>query len=182
MCENDLQQLVVSGTALPEELFAIWTNLFLEYCELSEQSETQYRVYMEAKIRFLEIKIKTIQDWVTILKTVHLPGVAEALKDLDFDVVLDPADPEQYASELKYIEAELRPMRIEKTMLQEEVAVFDMGQSSHDTVDRKYFSTIFIRINRYMRYEAVNGQTTVENYCAALRDYVSAFTNNKNID
>lgn len=173
LCDSDLQQLVISGNPSPMEIAEAWTNLFYEYCELIEATETKYRSRLSAEIGLEKRKLEFVTHWVKILEVTFMPGVADAIRHLEYDYTLDPTDPVQYRADLTRINAELATARLHVKIKEAEYTAILENQSTQGTVDRKYFSTIFFRINNYAKREAVNGQTTVEAYCAALRDYVS---------
>jgi hypothetical protein len=179
LCDDDLSQLVVSGTASPIELAEAWSSLFLEYCELAEDSETKYRVMLEVQLTVDKKKEELGQAWVNMLKKKHSENLAEALRIIGFDFELNPNDPEQYQADLKRINGELGFIRLSIQVRQAEFDAVKNKQSTKDTVDHKYFATIFFAINNYARREAVNKQTTVEDYCAALRAFTGSLNRGK---
>jgi hypothetical protein len=179
LCEDDLSQLVVSGTVSPVELAEAWSCLFLEYCELAEDSETKYRVMLEVQLTVDKKKEELGRGWVKMLSTKHSENIAEALRIIGFDFELNPNEPEQYQSDLKRINGELGFIRLSIQVRQAEFDAVKNKQSTKDTVDRKYFATIFFAINNYARREAVNMQTTVEDYCAALRAFTGSLNRGK---
>lgn len=173
MCHSDLQQLVVSGTPTAEQLAEAWATLFYEYCDLVEATETIYRAMLFHEIEIYKKHNILVAEWVKIMQLQYSPTIAAAVKEIGFDYDLDPTDPEQYQSELTRILSELAYHRMQLKIKEAEYANIVANQSTHDSVDEKYFSTIFFRINNYAKREAVNGLTTVEDYCAALKDYVA---------
>lgn len=173
MCNNNLTQLVVSGEPSPEQLAEAWTELFFEYCDLIEATETKYRVRLVSEISLNEQKIELVSNWVKILEISYMPKLVSALHILDINYELDPRDSEQYQKDLKRIHAELNLSRLELRIKKAEYAAIISNQSTtQSSVDEKYFKTMFFRINNYAKREAVNGMTTVQDYCVALKDYV----------
>lgn len=173
ICHNDLKALVVQGEATAEELADAWMNLFYEYCDLVEATETMHRALLQYEIELYSKHNILIAEWVKLLTVQHLPGVAEAIKTLGFDVELNPNNTDQYQSDLKRVLAELAYHKIKLRINEAELKFIIENQSTiEDVVDDKYFKTIFFRINNYAKREAINGMTTVEDYCVALKDYV----------
>lgn len=189
ICDNDLSQLVVQGSATAEQLAEAWTNLFLEYCDLAEQPEVRYSVRLQCEVSYYRTKIEVTEAALEFLKVadearVNIPNAPvhiyiNLLKDIGFEQDLDWQDRQQFLKDLARIEAELRPDKLRLMSKEVELAAIKDGSTNNEQVERKYFTTVFTRINNYCKREAVNMQTTVEMYCAALRDYVSGLESNK---
>jgi hypothetical protein len=173
ICDNDLNQLVVEGEANANQLAEAWANLFLEYCDLSEAHETKYRLRLQAEIHIYKRKNEICQAWIDILMVKPSINIIESLKIVGYDYDFDINDPVQFMYDLKQVEADLRAERFDIKVKEAEYSSIMNATQTSDTVDRKYFTTIFTRINNYSKREAVNMQTTVEMYCASLRDFVS---------
>lgn len=189
ICDNDLKQLVSEGEATAEQLAEAWAQLFLEYCDLAEHTEVRYKIRLQAETMLYAEKIKVAEsciEYLTVanncrenIKNLKTAGFIDCLHNLGFEQELNFNDEKQFIKDLARISAELIPIKIRLKVKQEELASINNGTTSSDVVERKYFTTIFTRINNYAKREAVNMQTTVEMYCAALRDYVSALEANK---
>ena len=174
MCHNNLSVLVVEGEAQAEQLAEAWTELFYEYCDQAEASETLYRTKLISEITLLKQRNMIVMDWVRLLHVNYFESIAEALKTLGYDFEFNPQDPIQYEADLNRVKHEINFSKLQVRIKEAEYESILENQSTKDSVDEKYFSTIFFRINNYAKREAVNGQTTVQNYCAALRDFVAA--------
>ncbi len=174
MCHSNLSVLVAEGEATAEQLAEAWTNLFYEYCDQAEASETLYRTKLLSEITLLKQRNLLVTGWVSLLRINYFESIAEALRTLDYDFQLNPQDPIQYEADLNRITHEINFSKLQIRIKEAEYESILENQSTKDSVDEKYFSTIFFRINNYAKREAVNGQTTVQNYCAALRDFVAA--------
>ena len=174
MCKDDLSVLVAEGEANVEELAEAWTNLFYEYCDEAEASETLYRTKLISEITLLKQRNMLVSDWIKLLHLQYFKSLADGLRTLGYDFELNPEDPKQYTADLTRITHEVNFSKLQLRIKEAEYEAILENQSTKDSVDEKYFSTIFFRINNYAKREAVNGQTTVQNYCAALRDFVAA--------
>jgi hypothetical protein len=179
ICDNNLSTLVVSGEPSALQLAEAWSSIFFEYCELAEDSETRYRVLLDAQLTLDKKKEELGQGWATLLKHKYSEDIAEALRIIGFEFELNPNDPEQYQADLKRINGELGYLRLTIKIKEAQWTALMDKQSTHDTVDRKYFSTIYFAINNYAKREAVNRQTIVADYCAALRAFVGDGARNK---
>lgn len=172
MCDNDLGQLVISGNATAEQLAETWTNLFYEYCDLVEATETRYRTRLLAEILLLKKKEEFARGWATILLLNYNPNLVTALKTIDFEYDLDINDPDQYQSDLHNIIADCNAMRFNLRIKEAEFKAIAERQSTTDSINRKYFSTLIFNINRYTKANPpITMQTSVEDYCVALKAY-----------
>jgi hypothetical protein len=179
LCDDDLSQLIVSGEPTALQIAEAWSNLFFEYCELAEDAETTYRVRLESQLNLDKVKEEHGKEWAKMLEKRYSPKLAEALRMIGFDYELNPDDPEQYKADIHRIKGECGFLRLTIQLKQAEWEALMQKQSTQDSVDRKYFSTIFFAINNYAKREAVNLQSTVENYCAGLRALAYADSHNK---
>lgn len=174
MCYNNLSALVVQGEPRAEELFEAWESLFWEYCDLAEATETTYRTRLLSQIRIENTKNQLVERWVKIMEVHYSEKIANALRMVGFEYEFDPSDDDQYMNELSHVRGEVTVNKIRTRILEAEYEAAMQGQSTHDSVDEKYFRTTFFRINNYAKREAVNGQTFVLDYCVALKAYVDS--------
>jgi len=180
ICDDDLSQLVVSGVPTAEQLAEAWAQLFLEYCDLAEHTEVKYKALLQQDIAIMEAQIETANSCVTCIRACieHglpiRPGFITALEQSGFENDYDLEDTEALLKSLKRVDAQVIPIKIRLKAKRQEYEVLMENSTQTDKVDRKYFHTIFLRLNTYFKHEAVNMQSTVQQYCAALRDYVAA--------
>lgn len=189
ICDSDFNQLLIEGEATAEQLAEAWASLFLEYCDLAEHTEVRYKIRLQAETILFKAKIDTAESCIEYLRTanncrinipnVRIAGFIKCLQDLGFEKDFDFTDEKQFVKDLDRVAAELIPIKIRYEIKKQELESISEGSATNEQVERKYFTTVFTRINNYCKREAVNMQTTVEMYCAALRDYVSALEHNK---
>jgi hypothetical protein len=171
VCDGNISVLIKTpGDINPADLAKAWLNLFFEYCDLAEQTETKHRIKLETEIAFLERQDEIIQAWTDIISIKYSAAICEALKILGFDYDLDPEDRESYMHDVESIKADLRARRLHLKILKVEYEYIKNSPTSGETVDRKYFATMYTRINNYYKYNAVNKQTYLDMYCAMLRE------------
>ena len=169
---NNISALIVEGEPTAEQLAEAWASLFLEYCDLSEAHEATHRVRLWAEIEALKIKLNICQSWVDIISFMPSTEINKALWIVGYEFELDKNKPAQYKEDIARINAELRSLRLDIKIKEAEYSAIEKSPNSSDTIDVKYFSTIYTRINNYYKYNAVNDQTKVEMYCALLREFV----------
>lgn len=179
MCESDFAQLVVSGLPTAEQILEAWQSIFFEYCELVELAEDDFVAVLEMKLEARKRHLEIARNWIKILKYYKSEKVAAAVTYL-YGVQFDFENDALYNNAIAEVEAELRMLSFDIKVKDAELKSLQESQSTKkDTIDRKYFATVFFRLNNYAKREAVNELTTVENYCAALRDYMAFLANAK---
>lgn len=171
--DRRLESLVKSGHAEPEELAEAWTDLFFEFLDLTADVKTKHRFTLIMEIEYLKRKIDLVHGWVTLLSIRHTEQVANALRIIGFDVELNPDDPDIYKAELNRIKAIISSDSLQLDLKRIELKVILERQSTQEGVTREYYSKMFHRINNFRQREAVNGQTSVLDYCVALKAYES---------
>lgn len=173
LCDANLQSLVASGSPKFEDMCAAWATVFYEYCDLVEATETKYRVKLKAKVQMEKVRLSLADGWIKILSVFYVPVIAENLKEIGFDYDFNPADERGFAYDIAKVKAEIISGKFNLRVKEAELEHINETNSTKSSVDRKYFATIFFRINNYAKREAVNGLTMVADYCAALKDYVA---------
>lgn len=163
ICRNEYEVLLVSGKATASQLAEAWASLFYEYVDLIGAEETKHRVRLAAEINLLDTRIKIIESWLKIIEVSWSKNIVEALNKLGYSLSYENAQ-----SDIASIRGDVRADRLNLKVKKLE---FDSLDQSGDTIDEAYFRKVFFRINNYARREAVNGQTSVQDYCVALKDF-----------
>lgn len=181
LCKGNLEALIIqsgaAGTGLPGSkptpaaLAAAWKELFFEYCDLAEATETKYRAKLMGTVKALENKIALTEGWVKILSVIYMPALVTGLREIGYDYDFDTTDEQAYLYDLARVKGELASIKLTYKVKTAELQALTEKHKGQEAMDRKYFATIFFNINNYAGREAITGQTTVENYCAALRKY-----------
>jgi hypothetical protein len=177
MVYDDLRALVVSGEPTALELSEAWTKLFYEYCDLAEEAEVLFRTKLMVGLKLDKIKESLASEWIELLSRIHSDIICAAIREIGFDFELNPEDPAQYKSDITRIKAELAFLRLSIQVKEVQYEAVNKSSTS-ESVDEKYFATIYQALNAYAKYEAVNDQTSVEMYCAALRAYTGVHKTN----
>ena len=176
MVDSDLQKLCVSGEATAEQLAQAWAALFYEYCDLVEASEAKNKINKLTEITLLSQKITLAKSWLAILEVMPSDNLSKAMQIIGFDFYFK----ENIANDIARCRAMLSSLNLDLQLKQDYYQAVFSKSTTVDSVDRKYFATVFTRLNSYYKYNAVNMQSTVEMYCAALRDYADYVEQNKN--
>lgn len=172
MCDNNLHSLVVSGEATPEQIADAWFTLFYEYCDLIEAYETKFRTRLIMQLKVNKLKLDFCRSALKVIKVYPSHQLIACLKHIGYDFDFDANNQKQFTNDIVRCEAELASLSFDIKVKEAELELLQNKQSTKDSVDRKYFHTLFFRINNYCKREAVNGQSTVTQYCVALKDYI----------
>lgn len=173
ICESDFNTLIVSGHPTPEQIAEAWINLFYEYCDLAEDAEVRMRTKLMAEIELLESKYDVASDWISIIEIRPSEKISQALRVIDLDFEFNPDEPIQYKADIHRAKAELIYLKIVLKIKKAEFKANLEKVSTQDSVNEKYFATIYFNINNYSKREAVNDMSFVSEYCAALRSFSS---------
>jgi hypothetical protein len=175
ICDNDFSKLVVSGQPSAEEILEAWQTLFFEYCDLIEMSEDTFIEILDLVLKARERHLDIVRNWIKILKSYKSEKIAEAVEYL-YPVKFDLDNEYNYNQAIAEVEAELRAMSFDIKVRRAEYEALSKYQSTKkDLVNRKFFTTIIMRLNNYLKMNPpISMQTSVEIYCAALRDFIAA--------
>jgi len=170
ICDNNLSVLRVSGAPTPTQLLEAWQTLFLEFCDLTEDKRLKEQLLAPVKLhldkRFLDITTA----WLKIAKVLKSKEICRCLEQV-FPVQFNMEDELAYRGTIAEIQAELIAMGFDIRVREAEMQAKTNIDKNKKQIDRKHFATIFFRINNYAKREAVNDQTTVEDYVVALKCY-----------
>lgn len=179
MCDNDLSHLDVHGNASAEQKAEAWANLFYEYCDIVEEKETRYRARLIGEITLNKRRNELVQGWTNILEQCYSETLANCIRTVGFDVDLNPNDIEAYKHDIERLHAEVASSRLDVRVKEAELSAILDSQSTHESVERKYFEQIFQAINNYRKWNVVDEQSTVLKYCVALRSYADDLEDQK---
>lgn len=182
ICDDDLTALVKNADDFdrvkPEELILCWNDLFLDYIDLSQDSQTRYKITLKRDIAIFDARVAQIESSLTILGTpLFVKRVADHVQGIKGfeDIELDPADMDKYFADLQliynrsrelHIDSELKKIELEELLKSEEL------QASKKS-DRATFLNILSHIATYRKVAVIRtGELTVEEFCAAFTEYL----------
>lgn len=170
LCDGDLGVLRVSGAPTPLQLLEAWQSLFLEYCDLTDNPKLKEQLLAPLKLQLDKRLCEVVSAWVKIAKVYKSEEICKCLSEL-YPVHFDMEDDLAYRGALAEIQAELINLGFDIRVREAELAARAKTDKDKKKIDRKYFATIFFRINNYAKREAVNDQTFVTDYVVALKCY-----------
>lgn len=179
ICDNNLNVLDVNRNASIIEKAEAWSSLISEYSDHIEGAETKFRSKILAEIVRDEKIDEFVTIWVWALGIEYKENIANAIRKLDFEYELNPEDPEQYQHDLARITAELRSLRLDikfKKAQYSAILESKTPSTTSEDVERKYFEQIFQAINNYRKWNCVNEQSSVLQFCVALKSYNDEIT------
>lgn len=164
ICHNNYQVLIEQGEASAQQLADAWSSLFFEYCDLTGVDNVKARILLASEINLIRTKHRLLLAWLQLLEYVWSEDIAEAIRTTGYDV-----SRETFSANAAYIKSEIRIENIHLKIKEQELE--QMNNDSGQPVDESYFDKVFFIINNYAKREAVNKQSTVQEYCVALRCY-----------
>lgn len=164
ICRHDYNVLVEQGEATAQQLADAWSSLFFEYCDLISLDQVKVRVMLASEINLIRTRHKALNTWLKFISNIWSENIANAIRTLGYEINQDTVD-----FDIDIIQAELRFERIHLKI--KEVELESMDSDGQSAIDDAYFTKMFFRINNYAKREAVNKQSTVQEYCVALKDF-----------
>ena len=177
ICDGDFSVLNPGGGATQQQLDDAWETLFYEYQDLTENGSLPYNVKLLAGIRRDENIIECGTAWIEAIRMGFTENCPAALRKIGFDLPFDITDPDSLNDDLASVEGDLRFLSLDLKMRKAELQSINENEkktSSKEVVERKYFEQIFQAINNYRKWNAVNEQSTVLQFCVALKSFHDA--------
>lgn len=177
ICDQKLNVLVIEGQPSDVDLLECWANLYSQYLDILDDSETLYMLHLERDVELLRYKIVTAEAIVKVLQKTYVGQLVEVLKMLKFSTVGIKQGHSGYNHSLAKVEAKITPLKLKLEQKSGELTEYykDKGE---DKVSRQFFRTQVSRLSKYQGYPLRPAKTLVPEYVAVLRDYLSLTTKN----
>lgn len=175
VCEGDLNQLIISGTVPLYVLAETWANIFYEYLDLQKNNQAKYRIELARDVAYYQARLTRLQTILYCLRIIYHPDIHAQLKDMGFDVTLDPQNIDEYLGTLQSVETRSKEWSIDMKIKMAELEVLDEQENTdHAKVDKTYFTGLLSKIATYKHVPVIRaGEVTVTEFCAMFEEFVS---------
>lgn len=183
ICDEDYTVLNPGGGASTDDLNAAWETLFFEYTDLINNGEASHKIKLAASIIRDDNILECSRAWIEAIKLGLTTNTIPALRKIGFEYDFDINDPDSLQSDIEEVEAELRLLSLNLKVMRSEYEALlanEKNTAPSKAVERKYFEEVFQAINNYRKWNAVNEQSTVLQFCVALKSYNDAVASLKN--
>jgi len=158
--------LILSGQYLSEELERIWTDVFYEYCDLTNSKDYQLMLKYMKSISINEAKLTVINLCLIVLSHSYNQECVDLLKKYGYNYKFDESDNESFLKDLQNVQntSKMAVINLQNDRKQLE-KITDKKQSSIKESD---FDKIFISLSKYMGYPVRKRDLTVSEYCSMI--------------
>jgi hypothetical protein len=183
ICEQKLECLVIEGSPPQSELLECWANLYSQYLDASEDSETLYIFQLQKEILLLRQKISEVENCIYFLSIIYHQGLVDIIRRNGFAVKLNPQNQTQYQSDINKIKGRLALLKLNLENKEHELDSYRKGRQA-ETIDKMYFNKILARLAVYKRVVVIRTKEimTLE-FVYMLKDYLQHIqSHSKTID
>jgi hypothetical protein len=175
MCDQSLSVLVISGTPAPADLLEAWSNLYSQYLDILDDSETLYMLHLQRDVELLQFKIVTTEAIIRVLDFFHVEQLVDQLKGFGWNCSKLTMGNPGYTQALKVILSKLAPLKLNLKSKTDELIDY-YKDKTQDTISRQFFAKQLSRLSKYQGYPIRPKQTMVPEYVAVLKDYLNINT------
>lgn len=166
LCENNLQALVVEGSATEKELTEAWVIILAEYYELRGETSEQWQLSRD--VLRLQNHLFLLDQCVEFLKIRWSDSIAESIRSLGYP--FNPVDHTNYGTELNRVinKAKTKFIVLQQLIKQlaDQVKKFDDKKPSRD-----YFDQMLIHIEEMQKVSYSMESLTVQKYIQLEKKY-----------
>lgn len=157
-----------------------WSQLFMDYLDLNKHNKARYRFSVERDIAILSARLQQIETCIGVLRTFYHYELADHLRQMDEEFAsfeFNPADQNEYQSDLNAVWDRSREIRIDKELKEmelEEIKESDrlapLKKATHQS-----FVNILARIATFRKVAVIRtSELTVAEFVAAFNEYLDA--------
>jgi Zn-dependent M32 family carboxypeptidase len=179
--DHDLQALIIYGDPSVEDVAEAWANIYAEYLDLNEDNEGKYLLNLQKEIWLLNQNIIEVKSVVQLLRLMYHEELVAILRYKNYDQALDFEDRDAYVRDLMVIENSLAAEILQKEIKEQEVTDY-VRSRGNDTLERKYFNKMLIRISKHMGYGVKAKETTVTEFVNMINDLLQVVESKKQPD
>ncbi|GAC1392817.1 MAG: hypothetical protein NVSMB46_09630 [Candidatus Saccharimonadales bacterium] len=167
LIDNDLKQLIISGTATEKKLQEVWDNIYVQYCQLSQDGTYNQVFELMKEVNDLRAKITIVNSIVTYLQIRFDKELVDILNvfTLLCDITEDDKD-DVLITKLNLVVARMKnwfPLLEQREKDLEEIRKTNTGK-----VDRAYFDDALDIMSEAKGYQIEAGKITVSRFCRSL--------------
>lgn len=167
LVDGKLERLVKSGKASQKELVEAWEKIFIEYCDLSGESNIKRLIYLSKNIGYLRSRIIAIQLCVYVLSTKKSDSCIDQLKNMGFNMNFSD---ESMLEDLKKVIAASKSHELELTIKSTEYEKM-VNQGEKAKIKSSYFDNLLIDLSRFMGYRIKKNELTVNEFIIIKKKY-----------
>lgn len=167
LIDNDLSQLIISGTASQDELQETWDKIYVQYCQLSQDGTYNEVFQVMKEINDLRAKITIADNIIKHLQINYDKELVDILNVFALRCTITEADTkEALIAKLNIVIA-----RIKKwfpRLHQKEKELEELRKKNTDKIDRTYFDDVLEAMSEVKGFQIEASKITVSRFCRSL--------------
>lgn len=167
LIDNDLSQLIISGTATQEQLQQAWDKIYVQYCELSQSGSYNEVFEIMKEINDLRAKITIANNTIAFLQLNYDKDLVDLLNTfaLRCDVKEDDKG-EVLIDKLNMVIARMKKWFPRLSMREKELE--ELRKQNTGKIDRVYFDDCLEVMSEAKGYQIEASKITVSRFCRSL--------------
>lgn len=167
LVDNDLSQLIISGTPTPEQLQETWDKIYLEYCQLSQNGTYNETLELYREIYDLRAKISIVNNTIQYLQISYDRELVLILNKLALGCTVTEEDKgEVLIDKLNGVIARMKKWF--PKLKQREKELEELRKENTGKVDRSYFDNWLDAISIDFGFMIESSRITVSRFCRAI--------------
>jgi hypothetical protein len=168
MVDDNLNALIKSGVASPEQLQDLWNEILSDYTDAVGNNENKLMLSNYKQLILLDAKLSIIETCIAILEKTYDETLANTLNELCGTKYKFQG--ENLQKELKSCFTRSRSIKIAFDLKMADFEAIRKKQINNERPTRKYFMSILIFLSNHAKYQ-ITDEITVAEYCERLRLY-----------
>jgi hypothetical protein len=172
--ENDLSVLIISGSPTQEDLQAAWDKIYVQYCQLSQDSSYNEVFETIKEINDLRAKIYLIDGIIVYLQLSYSKELIDILNVFALRCTIKQEDTGAVlADKLNTVLGRAKKWNLK--LKQKQGDLEKLRTKSTGKLDRNYFDDQLFEISKFNGYHIKASDITVSQFCRSLNKIVEHY-------
>lgn len=177
-CCNDLSHLVITGTATPDELSAIWNEILFEYSGLIRSDQSDHLLTLSKDIALLQHHIFFVENAVELLKLKFDQEVVDGLVERGYYGEYNFEDKENYHAQLDRCVALCTTNVFELSVLRDEYKRIENTTQGKKQTEEELNESV-VAMGKYQGYRINQKEVSIMEFTSMFNLYLKDITNQK---
>lgn len=167
LVDNDLSQLIITGTATESELQTVWDKIYVQYCQLSQDGSYNEVFEILKEIDDLKAKITIANNSIKHLQLSFDQDLVNVLNSLALRCTVKDGDKgEVLINKLNAVVARIKKWFPRLSKAEKDLNV--LRETNTGKIDRAYFDDVLEAMSEHKGYQIEASKITVSRFCRSL--------------
>ncbi len=167
LLDNELSQLIISGTPTQEQLQEAWDKIYVQYCQLSQDGSYNEVFEIMKEINDLRSKITIVKNVIDHLQLSFDKELVDILNVFALRCNIVESDKgEMLVNKLNMVVARMKKWFPRLSMREKELD--ELRNKNIGKIDRSYFDDILEAMSENKGYQVEASKITVSRFCRSL--------------